>query len=109
MPTKCRFCQLKYSRSGAYEKHLRNPQANLHIVLACTIQYVSSPTTNDDPQSNILPHEGYHPLDSYYESDSDPTGHEYSAFDDISHESISKKYQFTPYAPNASEGLWRQE
>jgi len=34
-----------------------------------------------------VPHEGHLPLDSDYESDPDPTGHGYGAFDDISHQS----------------------
>jgi len=87
MPNKCPFCRRKYSRSGAYEKHLRNAHANLDIVLASTIKYASSPTTNDNKGSNILPHEGHLRLDSDYESDPDPTGHAYGAFDNISHES----------------------
>jgi len=87
MPNKCPFCRWKYSRSGAYEKHLRNAHANLNIVLASTIKYASSPTTNDNKGSNILRHEGHLRLYSDYESDPDPTGHTYSGFDDISHES----------------------
>ena len=34
-----------------------------------------------------MPHEGHLRLDSDYESDPDPTGHAYGAFDDMSHES----------------------
>jgi len=52
-----------------------------------TIKYASSPTTDDNKGSNILPHEGHLRLDSNYESDPDPTGHAYGAFADISHES----------------------
>jgi len=87
MPNKCPFCQQKYSRSGAYEKNLRNAHTNLDIVLVSTIKYASSPPTKDNKGSNILPHQGHLRLDSDYESDPDPTGHEYSAFTDISHES----------------------
>jgi len=86
MPNKCPFYRRKYSRSGAYEKHLRNVHATLDIVLASTIKYASSPTTNNTKGSNILPHEGHLRLDSDYESDPDPTGHAYGAFDDISHD-----------------------
>jgi len=86
MPNKCPFCQRKYSRSGAYQKHLRNAHTNLDIVLASIIKYVSSLTTNDNKGSNILPHEGHLHLDSAYESDPVPTGYAYGAFDDISHE-----------------------
>jgi len=86
MPNKCPFCRRKYSRSGAYEKHLRNAHANLDILLESIIKYASSPTTNNNKGSNILPHEGHLRLDSDYESDSDPTGHAYGAFDNISHE-----------------------
>ena len=37
-----------------------------------------------------MPHEGHLRLDSDDESDADPTGHGYSAFADISHESHTK-------------------
>jgi len=87
MPNKCPFMRRKYSRSGAYEKHLRNAHANLDIVLASTIKYASSRTTNDNKGSNILPPEGHLCLNSDYESDQHPTGHGYGAFDDMSHES----------------------
>jgi len=87
MPNKCPFCGWIYSRSGAYEKHLRNAHANLDIVLASTIKYASSPTTNDNKGSIILPYEGHLRLDSDNQSDPDPTGYAYGAFDDISHES----------------------
>jgi len=60
--------------------------ANLDIVLASTIKYASLQTTNDNKGSNILPRAGHLRLDSDYESDPDPTGHRYGAFDDISHE-----------------------
>jgi len=85
MPNKGPFCQQKYSQFGAYEKHLRNAHANLDIVLASTIKYASSPTTNDNKGSNILPHKGHLRLASDYESDPDPTGHAYGAFNTISH------------------------
>jgi len=87
MPNKCPFCRGKYSRSGAYQKHLRNAHANLDIGLASTINYASSQTTNDNKGSKVLPYEGHLRLDSDYESDPDPTGHGYDAFDEISHES----------------------
>ena len=87
MPNKYPFCQWKYSWSGAYEKHLRNAHAYMDIVLASTIKYASSPTTNDNKGSNILPHKGHLPLNSDYASDPDPTGHAYGAFDDIIRES----------------------
>jgi len=87
MPNKCPFCRRKYSRSGAYEKHLRNAHANLDIILASTIQVASSPTKNVNKGSDILRHEGHLRLDSDYESDPHPTGRENGAFDDISHES----------------------
>jgi len=87
MPNKCPFCRRKYSWSGAYEKHLRYAHTNLDIVLVSTIKYASSPTTNNNKGSNLLPHEGHLRLDSDYESDPDPTGHADGAFHDISHES----------------------
>jgi len=87
MPNKCPFCGRKYSQSRAYEKHLRNAHANLDIFLASTIKYAFSLTTNHNRGSNILPPEGYLRLDSDYESDPDPTGHAYGAFDDTSHKS----------------------
>jgi len=86
MPNKCPFCRRKFSRSGAYEKHLRNAHANLDIVLVSTIKYGSSLTTNDHKGSNILPHEGHLRLDSDYESYPEPPGHAYRAFNDISDE-----------------------
>jgi len=87
MPNRCPFCRRKYIWSGGYEKHLRNAHANLDILLASTIKYASTPTTNDNKGSNILPHEGPLRLDSDYESDPDSTRHAYGAFDNISHES----------------------
>jgi len=66
---------------------MRNAHANLGMVLASTIKYASGPTTKDNKGSHILPHRGHLRLDSNYECDPDPTGHAYSAFDDISHES----------------------
>ena len=65
--------------------------ANLDIVLVSTIKYASSPTTNDNKGSNILPHEGHLRLDSDYESDPDPARHAYSAFDDIIHRSEERR------------------
>jgi len=59
----------------------------MDIVLASTIKYASSPTTNDNKGSKILPHEGHLRLDFNYESDPEPNGHAYGAYDDISHES----------------------
>jgi len=52
-----------------------------------TIQYASSPTTNDNKGSKIIPPEGDLRLESDYESDPDPTRHAYCAFDDLSHKS----------------------
>jgi len=66
---------------------MRNAHANLDIVLASTIKYAFSPTTNYNKGSNILPNEGHLRLESDYESDPDPTGHAYGTFDDISHKS----------------------
>jgi len=87
MPNKCPFCRQTYSRSDAQEQHLRNADANLNILLASTIKDASSPTTNDNKGSNILPHLGHLRTDSDHQSDPDPTGHAYGAFDDNSHES----------------------
>jgi len=108
MPNKCPFCRRKSSRSDAYEKHLRNAHANLDIVLASTIKDASSPTSNDNKGSNILPHKGHLRLDSDYESDPDPTRHPYGAFDDISHECDSEILNATasplPSKPMLYEG-----
>ena len=41
MPTKYPFCRRKYTRAGAYEKHLRTAQAKLDIVLTSTIRNTS--------------------------------------------------------------------
>jgi len=108
MPTKCPFCRRKYSQSGAYGKHLRNVHANLDIVLESTIKYASSPTSNDNKGSKILSNEEHLGLDSDYQSDPDPTGHGYGAFDDISHESDTEILNETasplPSKPVLDEG-----
>jgi len=95
MPNKCPFCRRKYRQSGAYDKQLRNAHSNLDNVLASTIKYASSPTTNDNKGSNILPHEWHLHLDSNYQSDRDPTGHAYGVFYNISHESDTEKLNET--------------
>jgi len=74
---------------------MRQTHANLDIVLASTIKYASSPTTNDNKGSNILPHKGHLCLDSKCKSDPDPTGHSFSALDDIRKESDTEIFNET--------------
>ena len=81
MPSKCPFCRRKYVQSGAYEKHLRTAHANLDIVLASTIRYISSVDIINDVKTSILHHREASDLrDSDYESDPDPTEHGLDAF-----------------------------
>jgi len=82
MPSKCPFCHQKYSRSHAYEKHLRTAHASLDIVLASTVPYNNIQTAelrNADPSEC---------QGSDYESDPGPAGLEHDAFcGDIAYES----------------------
>ena len=83
MRIKCAFCRRKYARAGPYKKHLRTADPNLDIVLASTVRY-----TNSDAETDLLHHEGQERLDSDYESEPEPTGHELDGYtDDIAHES----------------------
>ena len=83
IPIKCAFCHIKYAQAGPYEKHLRTAHANLDIVLASTVRY-----TNNNQETDLLHHEEQERLDSDYESEPEPTGHELDAYtDDIAHES----------------------
>ena len=74
MPSKCPFCRRKYSRSGAYEKHLRTAHASLDIVLASTVQY------NNIQTGELLNADASERQDSDYESDPGPAGLEPDAF-----------------------------
>lgn len=88
MPSKCPFCRRKYSRSGAYEKHLRTAHANLDIVLASTVRHTSTAKPNNGSETDLLHDEVHQRPDSDYESDRDPTGRTYNTFsEDITHES----------------------
>ena len=73
MPSKCPFCRRKYSRSGAYEKHLRTAHASLDIVLS-TEQY------NNIQTGELLHADTSERQDSDYESDPGPAGLEPDAF-----------------------------
>jgi len=86
MTRKYPFHRRKYIRSGAYEEHLRIAHANLDIVLASTVGYLSSGNIIDDVETSILHHpEASELLDSDNEADPDSTGHELDAF--TAHES----------------------
>ena len=90
MPTKCLFCRRKYTRAGAYEKHLRTAHAKLDIVLASTVRYASPANYITDTETSLL----HHPLvsghpDSDYEFDLDPT--EYERDDDVVQESDTEE------------------
>jgi len=41
MSSTCQFYRRKYTRSGAYENHLRTAHAGLDIVLTSTVQYIN--------------------------------------------------------------------
>lgn len=74
MPSKCPFCRRKYSRSGAYEKHLRTAHASLDIVLASTVQYINTETgVLHIPDANER-------QDSDHESDTGPPAAEPDTF-----------------------------
>jgi len=82
MPSKCPFSRRKYSRSGAYEKHLQTAHASVDIVLASTVQY------NNIQTGELLNADARERQDSDYESDSGPAGLEPDAFCcDIAYES----------------------
>jgi len=87
MPSKCPFCRRKYTRSGAYEKHLRTAHPGLDIVLSSTVQYInmeSSISHNPDPREG---------QDSDCESDPGPAGSEPDEFcRDIAYESDTEVF-----------------
>jgi len=97
MPSKCPFYRRKYSRSGAYEKHLRTAHASLASVLASTVEYNNIQTgelLNADPSER---------QDSDYESDPGPAGLEPDAFcPDIASESDAEVFDTT------SACAWKQ-
>jgi len=85
MPSKCPFYRQKYSRSGAYEKHLRTAHASLDIVLALTVQY------NNIQTGELLNADTSQRQDSDDEYDPGPAGLEPDAFcPDIAYESDAK-------------------
>ena len=81
--------------------------ANLDILLASTIQYCST-AINKDNKSDIKHLDGHQGADSDYESDPEPTGYEYDAFNDIGHESdteiLNKSSSVLPCIPTIYEG-----
>ena len=90
MPSKCPFCRRKYSRSGAYEKHLRTAHASLDIVLTSTVQY-NNIQTGELLNANMSEHQ-----DSDYESDPGPAVLEPDAFcPDIAYESDAEVFDTT--------------
>jgi len=107
MPNKCPLCRRKYSRSGAYEKHLRNAHGNLDIVLASTVQSCST-AINSENESDIKRHDGHQGPDSDYEFDPAPTGQEYDTFNNIGHESdtdiLNEPSSVLPSKPTIYEG-----
>jgi len=112
MPSKCRFCRRRYIRSGGYKKQLRTAHANLDIVLASTIGYLSSLNIINDMETTILHHpEGSELQDSDSESDADPTGHELDAFTahksdtEIPADSTSSLPGRQEHYPHASEAI----
>ena len=82
MPSKCPFCRLKYTQSGAYEKHLRTAYGGLDIVLASTVQYINMESSvSHNPDASERQH-------SDCESDPGPPGLDPNAFyRDIAYES----------------------
>jgi len=90
MPSKCPVWRRKYTRSGAYEKHLRTAHAGLDIVLASTVQYInmeSSVSHNPDASER---------LDSQFESDPGLAGSEPDEFcRDIAYESDTEVFEDT--------------
>jgi len=90
MPSKCPFCPRKYSRSSAYEKHLRTAQASLAIVLASTVQY------NNIQTGELLNADASERQDSDYESDPGPARLVPDAFcPDIAYESDGEVFDTT--------------
>jgi len=90
MPSKCPFCRRKYSRSGAYEKHLRTAHARLDIVLASNVQY------NNIETGELLNTDASERQDSDYESDPGPAPLEPQAFcPDIAYESDAEVFDTT--------------
>jgi len=90
MSSKYPFCRRKYSRSGAYEKHLRTAHASLHIVLGSTVQY------NNIQTGELLNADASERQDSDHESDPGPAGLEPDAFcSDIAYESDAEVFDTT--------------
>ena len=89
-PSKFLFCHWKYSRSGAYEKHLRTAHATLDIVLTCTVQY------NNIQTGELLNTDVRKRQDSSYKSDPGPAGLEPDAFcQNIVYESDAEAFDTT--------------
>ena len=89
MPTKCPFCQPKYSESGAYQKYVQTAHANLDLILECTLEYPSSVYSINELETNILHNpEASEVPDSDYESNADATAHELDTF--TAHESATE-------------------
>jgi len=90
MPSKCPFCPREYSRSGAYEKHLRTAHASRDIVLASTVQY------NNIQTGELLNADASERQDSDCESDPGPARLEPDAFcPDIAYESDAEVFATT--------------
>jgi len=87
MSGKCPFCRRKYTRSGAYEKHLPTAHAGLDIALASTVPYInieSSVSHNPDASER---------QDSNCESNPGPAGSEPDEFcQDITYESDTEVF-----------------
>src|SRR5437588_3025728 len=92
MPTKCPFCRRKYTRAGAYEKHLRTAHAKLDIVLASTVRNTSPANSITDWETSLHRPEANGRPDSDYESDPNLTRYERDGFpDDVVHESDTEE------------------
>jgi len=99
MPSKGPFCRRKYTRSGAYEKHLRTAHAGLDIVLASTVQDInmeSSVSRNSDASEH---------QDSDSKSEPGPAGSEPDKLcRDIAYESDTEVFDEAT-SPSASKQI----
>ena len=102
MPTKCPFCRRKYTRAGAYEKHLRTAHAKLDIVLVSTVRNTSPANSITDWETSLHRPEANERPDSDYESDPNLTRYERDGFpDDVVHESDTEERNDASSSPAA--------
>src|SRR5437868_631757 len=100
MSTKCLFCCQKYTRAGAYVKHLWTAHAKLDIILTSTVRNTSPANSVTDCETSFHRPEANDRPDSDYESDPNLTRYEHDGFpDDVVHESDTEEHNDASSSP----------